>query len=69
MTTHRPTRWIAFLIALLLVTTACAGLVAPSGTGAGNPPPEASDEEPDLEPGPTVQVIPDCPSRNPGSFC
>jgi hypothetical protein len=69
MTAHRPTRWIAFLIAVLLVTTACASTAVPPDTGAGNPPPEVSDEEPDLEPRPTVQVIPDCPSRIPGSFC
>ena len=71
MATHTPTRWVTFLIALMmLVAAACTGVEAATddGSGAGHPPTEEPDEGPGDPPAP-VPVIPDCPSRIPGTFC
>jgi hypothetical protein len=72
MTTHTPSRWIVFLIALMvLVAAACASVEAAPDDGpvAGDPALEEPGEEPDIEVQDRVQVIPDCPRRIPGSFC
>jgi hypothetical protein len=72
MTTHTPTRWTTFPIALMmLVATACAGVdvAPPEDPGAGTPPAGADGETPDDEEPELFPVVPGCPSQIPGTYC